>query len=230
MLCPAGSSGGRGRVQPVEPAGAGRHARPLRRADHERGSWCFRAFATPSPSLRSGSRLVCWWSRNVWVTDRTVRRRRLSRHRFRRNFSRLTYHRLRRLRLQMWLRLRRARFEAETRRCATDHGVLDRRVDQRDLGHEISIWLVPGRRPLRRTCFLETVLFLAPRELGREPFRPNACGRPMCVRQQRAFHPLLFRVRFGRRSGVVESPCDEAIPLIAHEALIGIGRANLAPR
>jgi MOSC domain-containing protein YiiM len=126
------------------------------------------------------------------------------------------------------LRLR-PRFEAETRRYAPDDGVFNRRIDQGGLGQRIENRVGLGAAHRRRGRLSLTVLLLATGELRREPCSSYASSGPMRVREQRAFHPLVFEVAPGCRGGVVETPCDEAIPLIAHAGCIGIRRSNLVP-
>ena len=75
---------------------------------------------------------------------------------------------------------------------------------------------------------LQTLFFVAAGELGCEPFRPDTGGGSMSIGKERALHPLVFRVGCEPRRGVIETPCDEAIPLIAHEGCIGIRATNLA--
>lgn len=89
--------------------------------------------------------------------------------------------------------------------------------------------LIRGLRTLRVAFLLQTLFFIAAGELGREPFRSDTGGGSMGVRQQRALHPLVLGVDGEPRGGVVKTPCDEAIPLIAHEGCIGTGATNLAP-
>ena len=52
----------------------------------------------------------------------------------------------------------------------------------------------------------------------------------MRVREERALHALVLGVGSERRRCVVQTPRDEAIPLVLHRPCIGYGRSNLAPR
>ena len=121
-------------------------------------------------------------------------------------------------------------FETETRRRAADDGILDRRVDQGYLGRRVWIGLKVSLSVTGCSLELQPLVFLPTGELGGEPLRTDVGGRPVGVGEQRTFHPLFFEVGSGHHRGVVQAPCDEAIPLIAHGPVIGIQPANLAAR
>lgn len=119
----------------------------------------------------------------------------------------------------------RHRCETETRRRAADDCVLHRRVDKGDLRRRIWRGHICC---FRRALDLHALVFITTGELSGEPFSTDAGRRPLGVREQRTFHPFFFEVGSRRHRGVVQTPCDEAIPLIAHRAGIGTGPANLA--
>src|SRR4051812_41455219 len=139
------------RLEPVQPASAGGHASPLRRADHERRRRRFHLLAVPSAPLRFGRRF--WLRRSGDV--------------------RVAYQ-------WLWCRFR-YRFQTQTRRRATDDDVFNRGIDQGHVWRRgLNRWFAT-LTPLHWTLSLQTFLFFAASELGCEPLRTHARSRPLGV-------------------------------------------------
>jgi len=137
----------------------------------------------------------------------------------------MTHGRLRRLRLRLGLRRFRFRFrlrrrrDAESRRCAAYNVVLDRCVDQLDLGECHGRGLMDDRRPHLGAFAIRALLLFTPCEFGREPFRTYPSGGSLGIRKQRTLHLFVLEARSGRRRSVKAPRVDEAVPLTAHRCL-----------
>src|SRR5436190_5267252 len=142
------------RVEPVQPASAGGHASPLRRADHERRRRRFHLLAVASAPLRFGRRFRFRRSGDVRVAYQWV---------------------------WCWFRYR---FQTQTRRRATDDDVFNRGIDQDPLWRRGLNRRFATLTPLHWTLSLETFLFIAASELGCEPLRTHARSRPLGVGEQ----------------------------------------------